>query len=147
MRKAGSIKGATRLIERDRPVITTELKEDMLAQVSKMSLDEYLGYFEGLGYAASVLEKSGAQRSFPTMAALLADWEDRGELRDLLLVPSAALGAGGPAPGPGSAPDRVEQFVGVFRDHEAVHLSGPDETLLHGMAEEGQQVVEEPVAR
>lgn len=74
------VKGATRLIERDRPVITTELKEDMLAQVSKMSLDEYLGYFEHLGYAASVLEKSGVQRSFPDMAALLKDWEDRGEL-------------------------------------------------------------------
>jgi hypothetical protein len=84
------VKGATRLIERDRPVITTELKQDMLAQVSKMSLDEYLGYFERLGYAASVLEKSGVQRSFPDMAALLKDWEDRGELRDILLVPASA---------------------------------------------------------
>ena len=84
------VKGAMRLIERDRPVITTELKEDMLAHVSKMSLDEYLGYFERLGYGASVLEKSGAQRSFPDMAALLTDWEDRAELRDILLVPTAA---------------------------------------------------------
>jgi FkbM family methyltransferase len=84
------MKGAARLIERDRPIITTELKEDMLVRISKMSLVEYLGYFERLGYAASVLDKSGDERSFPDMAALLADWSDRDELRDLLLVPGAA---------------------------------------------------------
>ncbi len=84
------VKGAARIIERDRPVVTTELKEAMLAHVSGMSLDDYLGYFEQLGYAASVLERSGTQRAFPDVAALLADWEDRDELRDILLVPADA---------------------------------------------------------
>ena len=84
------VRGATRLIERDRPIITTELKEAMLDRVSMMSLVDYLGYFEGLGYSASVLEKSGAERSFPDVAALLADWKDRDEIHDLLLVPNAA---------------------------------------------------------
>ena len=85
------VKGATRLIERDRPIITTELKDEMLRRVSGMSVAEYLGYFEGLGYAPSVLEKaSGAEKPYPSVAALLADWGDTDELRDVLLVPAAA---------------------------------------------------------
>lgn len=85
------VKGATRLIERDRPIITTELKDEMLQRVSGTSVAEYLGYFEGLGYAPSVLERaSGAEQPYPSVAALLAEWGDTDELRDVLLVPSAA---------------------------------------------------------
>ena len=83
------VKGATRLIERDRPVITTELKEEMLQRVSGSSVAEYLGYFEGLGYAPSVLERgSGAEKPYPSVAALLAEWADTDELRDILLIPA-----------------------------------------------------------
>jgi FkbM family methyltransferase len=83
------VKGATRLIERDRPVITTELKEEMLRRVSGSSVAEYLGYFEGLGYAPSVLERgSGAEKPYPSVAALLAEWADTDELRDILLIPA-----------------------------------------------------------
>ncbi len=83
------VKGATRLIERDRPVITTELKEEMLQRVSGTSVAEYLGYFEGLGYAPSVLERgSGAEKPYPSVAALLAEWADTDELRDILLIPA-----------------------------------------------------------
>jgi FkbM family methyltransferase len=82
------VKGATRLIERDRPVITTELKEEMLQRVSGSSVAEYLGYFEGLGYAPSVLDRgSGAEKPYPSVAALLAEWADTDELRDILLMP------------------------------------------------------------
>lgn len=83
------VKGATRLIERDRPVITTELKEEMLQRVSGSSVAEYLGYFEGLGYAPSVLERgSGAEKPYPSVAALLAEWADTDQLRDILLIPA-----------------------------------------------------------
>ena len=83
------VSGATRLIERDRPIITTELKEEMLKRVSGMTVPEYLGYFESLGYAPSVLEKAtGAEKPYPSVAALLAEWRDTEELRDVLLVPS-----------------------------------------------------------
>ncbi len=83
------VKGATRLIERDRPVITTELKEEMLQRVSGTSVAEYLGYFEGLGYAPSVLERgSGAEKPYPSVAALLAEWADTDEFRDILLIPA-----------------------------------------------------------
>ena len=51
---------------------------------------DYLGYFESLGYAPSVLEKAtGAEKPYPSVAALLSDWRGTDELRDVLLVPSA----------------------------------------------------------
>ncbi len=83
------VKGAARLIERDRPVVTTELKEEMLRRVSGSSVADYLGWFEGLGYTPTLLEKNGAEKPYPSVAALLADWAGEDELRDVLLVPPA----------------------------------------------------------
>jgi FkbM family methyltransferase len=81
--------GATRLIERDRPIVTTEITRDMLRQVSATSVEDYLGYFDRLGYRPTVLEPStGAENPYPSMAALLADWGGPKVLRDLLLIPS-----------------------------------------------------------
>jgi FkbM family methyltransferase len=83
------VRGATRLIERDRPVVTTELKEEMLTRVSNTTVREYLSYFEGLGYTAALLEKeSGAEKPYASVADLLADWGGRDELRDVLLLPA-----------------------------------------------------------
>jgi FkbM family methyltransferase len=81
--------GATRIIERDRPVVTTELKEEMLQRVSGRSVAEYLGYFGDLGYTPTLLDKqSGAERPYPSVAALLDEWGEDDELRDVLLVPA-----------------------------------------------------------
>jgi FkbM family methyltransferase len=83
------VRGATRLIERDRPIVTTELKEEMLTRVSNTTVGEYLSYFEGLGYTASLLEKeTGAEKPYASVADLLADWGGRDELRDVLLLPA-----------------------------------------------------------
>ncbi len=82
------VRGATRLIERDRPVVTTELKEEMLRRVSGTSVGEYLSYFEGLGYTPALLEKdTGTEKSYATVADLLADWGETDALRDVLLLP------------------------------------------------------------
>jgi FkbM family methyltransferase len=82
------VQGATRIIEQDRPIITTELKEEMLQRVSGMSVAEYLGYFEEAGYVPVLLDTgSGAEKPYPSVAALLADWGDADELRDVLLLP------------------------------------------------------------
>jgi FkbM family methyltransferase len=87
------VQGATALLERDRPVVTTELKQEMLERVSQMSLREYLGYFERLGYRATMLDaRSGAETPYPSVAALLRDWTDLEEIADILLLP-----AGGPS--------------------------------------------------
>ncbi|MGO9854443.1 MAG: FkbM family methyltransferase [Acidimicrobiales bacterium] len=85
------VAGATQLIERDRPIITTELKDEMLRRVSGTSVGDYLGYFEGFGYTPSLLEKAtAAEKRYPSVRALLADWEDGDQLRDVLLVASAS---------------------------------------------------------
>jgi hypothetical protein len=83
------VRGATRLIERDRPIVTTELKEEMLTRVSNTRVGEYLSYFEDLGYTAALLEKeTGAEKRYASVADLLADWGGRDELRDVLLLPA-----------------------------------------------------------
>jgi FkbM family methyltransferase len=85
------VQGATRLIERDRPIVTTELKEEMLRRVSGTTVADYLGYFENLGYIPSVLEKAtGAEKPYGSVAELLADWGQVDELRDVLLLPRTA---------------------------------------------------------
>jgi len=85
------VRGATRLIARDRPIVTTELKDEMLRRVSGTTVAEYLGYFEKLGYTPSLLEKAtGAEKPYASVAELLADWGDTDELRDVLLLPRPA---------------------------------------------------------
>jgi FkbM family methyltransferase len=85
------VRGATRIIERDRPIVTTELKDEMLRRVSGTTVAEYLGYFEKLGYTPSLLEKAtGVEKPYASVAELLADWGETDELRDVLLLPRPA---------------------------------------------------------
>ena len=82
------VQGATRIIEKDRPIVTTELKEEMLQRVSGRSVADYLRYFGGLGYRPTLLDKeSGAEQPYPSTEALLDDWE-ADDLRDVLLLPT-----------------------------------------------------------
>jgi FkbM family methyltransferase len=84
------VRGATGIIERDRPVVTTELKDEMLGRVSGMSVRQYLGYFEDLGYRPTLLDSDGgAEKSYPSVDGMMADWGEEDQLRDVLLVPSA----------------------------------------------------------
>ena len=85
------VEGATQLIARDRPIVTTELKEEMLRRVSGTTVAEYLGSFEKLGYTPSLLEKNtGAEKPYASVAELVADWGAVDELRDVLLLPGPA---------------------------------------------------------
>jgi FkbM family methyltransferase len=85
------VQGAMRLIARNRPIVTTELKDEMLRRVSGITVAEYLGTFETLGYTPSLLEKAtGAEKPYTSVAELLADWGEADELRDVLLLPGPA---------------------------------------------------------
>ncbi len=85
------VAGATRLIARDRPIVTTELKDEMLRRVSGTTVADYLGSFEKLGYTPSLLEKAtGVEKSYASVDELLADWGETDELRDVLLLPGPA---------------------------------------------------------
>jgi FkbM family methyltransferase len=82
------VRGATRIIERDHPIVTTELKEEMLSRVSNTTVEEYLSYFEGLDYTPALLEKeTGTEKRYASAADLLTDWDGEDELRDVLLRP------------------------------------------------------------
>jgi FkbM family methyltransferase len=82
------VHGATRIIEKDRPIVTTELKEEMLQRVSGLSVADYLGYFGDLGYLPTLLDKvTGAEKQYSSMAALLDEWVTD-DLRDVLLLPA-----------------------------------------------------------
>jgi FkbM family methyltransferase len=85
------VEGARRLIARDRPIVTTELKDEMLRRVSGITIADYLSSFEKLGYTPSLLEKgTGAEKPYASVAELLADWGETDELRDVLLLPRPA---------------------------------------------------------
>jgi FkbM family methyltransferase len=82
------VDGAARVLERDRPVVTTELQEQMLRRVSGIGVADYLGRFGRLGYSPTVLDKdSGAEKPYPSVDDLLAEWGGPEELRDILLLP------------------------------------------------------------
>ncbi len=81
------VRGAARLIERHRPVVTTELKDEMLRRVSGTGVGDYLAFFGRLGYRPTLLDKGGEQKQYQTMAELVADWDEADELRDVLLLP------------------------------------------------------------
>ncbi|HEY6472752.1 MAG TPA: FkbM family methyltransferase [Acidimicrobiales bacterium] len=85
------VAGATRIIEEDRPIITTELKEEMLQRVSNRSVADYLGYFGDLGYQPSLVDtRTGTEKPYASVAELLDDWGDTDELRDVLLLPTTS---------------------------------------------------------
>lgn len=82
------VAGALRMLERDLPVVTTEVKEEMLRRVSGVGVAEYLGRFAHLGYTFAVLDKvSGSEKPYSSLEAMLADWGGTDELRDVLLLP------------------------------------------------------------
>ncbi len=86
--EARVVAGARKLIERHRPVVTTELSEAMLEEVSGSTPSEYLSYFHGLGYSLAVIDrKSGTPKQYPTVRALLLDWREHYQIEDLLLTP------------------------------------------------------------
>ncbi len=88
--EARVVAGAQKLIERHRPVITTELSEAMLDEVSATTPSEYLSYFHELGYSLAVIDRAGgAPRSYPTVRDLLLDWKEHYQIEDLLLTPSS----------------------------------------------------------
>ena len=83
------VQGATADHRARRPVVTTELKEEMLRRVSGTSVAEYLGYFEQQGYRPALLEAGRAQeRPYASVAASLSDLGETDQLRDVLLIPT-----------------------------------------------------------
>jgi FkbM family methyltransferase len=80
--------GARRLVERHRPVVTSELSCEMLARVSGIGADEYLEGFLSLGYRLFVLDKATSEPvAYESAGALLGEWGDPLRIEDVLLLP------------------------------------------------------------
>ena len=82
------VRGALGVLERDRPVVTSELSLDMLRRVSGVSGEEYLALFTERGYSICVVDRAGGPPAALSSAdELLSTWGDPYRIEDLLLLP------------------------------------------------------------
>jgi FkbM family methyltransferase len=81
--------GALDVVERCRPVVTSELSFEMLSRVSQMDPTEFVSLLTDRGYVGYVVGKqeNPELRRFSDAAALVASWPDPLHLEDLLFVP------------------------------------------------------------
>ena len=73
-----ALTGATRIITRNRPIITSEFSLEMLGRVSGIKGADYLRWICSLGYRISIVktDRSGLER-VSDVEALIADWGQR----------------------------------------------------------------------
>ena len=61
----------------------------MLERISHVTAEEYLGYFDDLGYRLAIIDQESWEPiSFPTVEALLSRVEDRYQIENVLLTPA-----------------------------------------------------------
>ncbi|MFZ0668600.1 MAG: FkbM family methyltransferase [Acidimicrobiales bacterium] len=85
------VAGAHKLIEECRPIVITELSQEMLRRNSKTTAFSYLGYFEQLGYRLAVIDRSSEElKRYDSRQELLDGWNDLYQIEDLLLTPEEA---------------------------------------------------------
>ncbi len=89
-----ALSGAIRIIERNRPIITSELSLEMLGRVSGIKGADYLQWISSLGYHISLVKTdcSGLQR-VNDIGAFLADWGSLTRIEDLAFIPSSDSGS------------------------------------------------------
>jgi len=86
--EARVVRGMADIIERCRPIIVTEVSEEMLRRVSECTLADYLGWFTERNYSLFLISKSGdVPIRFPHVDSLLTTWTDPFRIENLLLLP------------------------------------------------------------
>ncbi len=99
--EARVVRGMSGLIEEHRPVIVTEVSQEMLSRVSACPLADYLNWFEDRNYSVFLTSTTTASPfltstttaspiAFADVKALLATWSDPFRIENLLLVPGRA---------------------------------------------------------
>jgi hypothetical protein len=87
--EARAVAGASRLIAQCRPIVVTEVSEEMLSRVSGSSVRKYVEWFTCQGYSVSRLDRAaGMPYPVPEIDAFLAAWNDPFRIENLLLLPS-----------------------------------------------------------
>jgi hypothetical protein len=87
--EGGAIVGALETLERERPIVLSELSFEMLDRVSKMKPGAYLSLFTDLGYRINVIDRETPGHLVPieSVDTLVAQWPSALHVEDLLLVP------------------------------------------------------------
>jgi FkbM family methyltransferase len=84
-----AMQGASRLIERDRPIVSSEFSVEMIERISGVAAIDYLQFFTSRGYGINVIDRAdGCLRPYASASQLLDTWPDRLHLEDLLFLPS-----------------------------------------------------------
>ena len=82
------VEGAKMLIERYRPIITSEFSMEMLPRVSRISCREYLGYFKNIGYDVFIVDRDeGNLVSVDNIDTFLASYGSLARIEDLAFIP------------------------------------------------------------
>jgi FkbM family methyltransferase len=85
------VAGARELIEREKPIIISELSRDMLARISGVTAEKYLEFFDGLGYELALIDRDTWEPvAFSSVEQLLERVEDQFQIENVLLTPSAS---------------------------------------------------------
>jgi FkbM family methyltransferase len=87
--EGSAIQGALATLERERPVVVSELNFVMLHRVSKMDPQTYLSFFTRLGYHIHVIDRDQPGNLIPVESAetLMVRWPHELHVEDLLLLP------------------------------------------------------------
>jgi len=87
--EARAVAGASRLIAECRPIVVTEVSEEMLSRVSGSSVRKYVEWFTCQGYSVSRLDREAEDPTpIPEIDDFLAAWNDPFRIENLLLLPS-----------------------------------------------------------
>ncbi len=82
-----ALAGAEALIEKHRPIITSEFSVTMVSDVSGISGEEYIGRMIARDYRAYTLAASGPHQEITDPQSFLANWPDKFRIEDLAFVP------------------------------------------------------------
>jgi len=81
------VAGARRMLERHRPIVTSEFSMEMLPRVSGIKGKEFLEYFRGLGYSIYLVEKDmGHLTEVSDLDAFLDDYGEVTRIVDLAFL-------------------------------------------------------------
>jgi FkbM family methyltransferase len=83
-----ALQGATRILDNDQPIVSSEFSVEMIERISGVAAIEYLSLFTDRGYQINVIDRTDASlRPFASGPELLAQWPTPIHLEDLLFLP------------------------------------------------------------
>lgn len=80
--------GAKKILQRYRPVVTTEFSMEMMPRVSGIAGGDFLRWMGSLGYTAHLIPRDGTTlQAVGDVDAFLANWGDPVRIEDLVFLP------------------------------------------------------------